>query len=202
MCLSAVQCTMLHVLSTAVFLAAAAAAASGDFCQTEMSRAVRFALWDYQSDQPLTKECDADVDAFCPKVCTGFASLSAFGSFVLITRVMNRVLHAMRCFHCSDRTPLTCAGLLGACLPSRLARAACFTFMSSVAGYLSSAVLVAVVRRCSWHWCAEPSLHQTPWPLHEHKSLGILCSAVPLLLVAHVDACLPQLSSMSTATRI
>jgi hypothetical protein len=33
-----------------------------------MSRAVRFALWDYQSGQGLTKECDADVDAFCPKV--------------------------------------------------------------------------------------------------------------------------------------
>jgi hypothetical protein len=33
-----------------------------------MSRAVRFALWDYQTGQALTKECDADVDAFCPKV--------------------------------------------------------------------------------------------------------------------------------------
>jgi hypothetical protein len=33
-----------------------------------MSRAVRFALWDYQAGQGLTKECDADVDAFCPKV--------------------------------------------------------------------------------------------------------------------------------------
>jgi hypothetical protein len=42
--------------------------ASGDSCQAEMSRAVRFALWDYQTGQPLTQECDADVDAFCPKV--------------------------------------------------------------------------------------------------------------------------------------
>ncbi|KAF6266246.1 hypothetical protein COO60DRAFT_1470052 [Scenedesmus sp. NREL 46B-D3] len=40
---------------------------TGDSCQNEMSRAVRFALWDYQTGQALTRECDADVDAFCPK---------------------------------------------------------------------------------------------------------------------------------------
>lgn len=37
-----------------------------------MSRAVRFALWDYQQGQGLTAVCDSDVDTFCPKVGPGF----------------------------------------------------------------------------------------------------------------------------------
>jgi hypothetical protein len=41
---------------------------AADACQAEMSRAVRFALWDYQKDQGLTAVCDKDVEAFCPKV--------------------------------------------------------------------------------------------------------------------------------------
>jgi hypothetical protein len=39
-----------------------------DNCQNEMSRAVRFALWDYSEDAPLTAVCDADVKNVCPKV--------------------------------------------------------------------------------------------------------------------------------------
>lgn len=42
-----------------------------------MSRAVRFALWDYQQGQGLTAVCDTDVDTFCPKVRLGlFAGLT------------------------------------------------------------------------------------------------------------------------------
>jgi hypothetical protein len=41
---------------------------AADACQSEMSRAVRFALWDYQEGQGLTAVCDADVGTFCPKV--------------------------------------------------------------------------------------------------------------------------------------
>ncbi len=37
-------------------------------CQTEMSRAVRLALWDYKPGAALTTACDADVDAQCPRV--------------------------------------------------------------------------------------------------------------------------------------
>ena len=37
-------------------------------CQNEMSRAVRFALWDYSEEAPLTAVCDADVKSICPKV--------------------------------------------------------------------------------------------------------------------------------------
>lgn len=37
-------------------------------CQTEMSRAVRLALWDYTPGAALTMTCDDDVDAICPKV--------------------------------------------------------------------------------------------------------------------------------------
>eukprot|EP00879_Flechtneria_rotunda_P000602 GHRR01000712.1.p1 GENE.GHRR01000712.1~~GHRR01000712.1.p1 ORF type:complete len:883 (+),score=207.41 GHRR01000712.1:2504-5152(+) len=40
---------------------------TADACQSEMSRAVRFALWDYQNGQALTAACDTDVDTFCPK---------------------------------------------------------------------------------------------------------------------------------------
>lgn len=40
---------------------------TAEACQTEMSRAVRFALWDYQNGQALTAVCDTDVDTFCPK---------------------------------------------------------------------------------------------------------------------------------------
>ena len=36
-------------------------------CQAEMSRAVRFALWDYKPSSGLTAVCDADVVAKCPK---------------------------------------------------------------------------------------------------------------------------------------
>jgi len=36
-------------------------------CQNEMSRAVRFALWDYSEEAPLTAVCDADVKSICPK---------------------------------------------------------------------------------------------------------------------------------------
>jgi hypothetical protein len=43
-------------------------AALDDLCQTEMSRAVRYALWDYSDGQALTADCDDDVDTFCPKV--------------------------------------------------------------------------------------------------------------------------------------
>lgn len=41
---------------------------TADGCQSEMSRAVRFALWDYQQGAALTMVCDEDVDTFCPKV--------------------------------------------------------------------------------------------------------------------------------------
>jgi len=37
-----------------------------DACQTEMSRAVRFALWDYKSGAGLTAVCDDDVSSVCP----------------------------------------------------------------------------------------------------------------------------------------
>ncbi|KAI8477290.1 MAG: hypothetical protein J3K34DRAFT_398918 [Monoraphidium minutum] len=39
---------------------------TSDECQAEMSRLVRFALWDYASGSPLTSVCDGDVDQFCP----------------------------------------------------------------------------------------------------------------------------------------
>uniref|UniRef100_A0A7S0YM23 Golgi apparatus protein 1 n=1 Tax=Polytomella parva TaxID=51329 RepID=A0A7S0YM23_9CHLO len=35
-------------------------------CQTEISRAVRMALWNYSPAAPLTAICDADVESFCP----------------------------------------------------------------------------------------------------------------------------------------
>ncbi|MEW5310424.1 MAG: hypothetical protein WDW38_002223 [Sanguina aurantia] len=38
-----------------------------DQCQTEMSRAVRLALWDYKPGAALTASCDKDVQATCPK---------------------------------------------------------------------------------------------------------------------------------------
>eukprot|EP00798_Chlamydomonas_sp_ICE-L_P000438 gene438-1836_t len=38
-----------------------------DNCQSEMSRAVRLALWDFKEGAPLTTMCDADVQAKCPK---------------------------------------------------------------------------------------------------------------------------------------
>jgi hypothetical protein len=41
---------------------------TSDACQNEMSRAVRFALWDYGEGAPLTAVCDADIPAVCPKV--------------------------------------------------------------------------------------------------------------------------------------
>jgi hypothetical protein len=41
---------------------------ASDACQNEMSRAVRFALWDYGEGAPLTAVCDADIPAVCPKV--------------------------------------------------------------------------------------------------------------------------------------
>lgn len=37
-------------------------------CQSEMSRAVRLALWDYKPGAALTTTCDADVEAQCPRV--------------------------------------------------------------------------------------------------------------------------------------
>ena len=37
-------------------------------CQTEMSRAVRIALWDYKPGAGLTLACDQDVTNQCPKV--------------------------------------------------------------------------------------------------------------------------------------
>lgn len=37
-------------------------------CQSEMSRAVRVALWDYKPGAALTQPCDADVTKECPKV--------------------------------------------------------------------------------------------------------------------------------------
>jgi hypothetical protein len=33
----------------------------------ELSRAVRFALWDYKAEAALTAVCDADVQKYCPK---------------------------------------------------------------------------------------------------------------------------------------
>ena len=40
-------------------------------CQTEMSRAVRIALWDYKPGAGLTLACDSDVTNQCPKVGRG-----------------------------------------------------------------------------------------------------------------------------------
>ncbi|KAI8475756.1 MAG: hypothetical protein J3K34DRAFT_453290 [Monoraphidium minutum] len=40
---------------------------AGEFCQDELSRAVRHALWDYASGSPLTAVCDGDIEAFCPR---------------------------------------------------------------------------------------------------------------------------------------
>ena len=37
-------------------------------CQTEMSRAVRLALWDYKPGAALTATCDKDVETQCPRV--------------------------------------------------------------------------------------------------------------------------------------
>lgn len=39
-----------------------------EYCQQEMSRAVRLALWDYKVGAPLTTVCDADVQDKCPAV--------------------------------------------------------------------------------------------------------------------------------------
>lgn len=47
-----------------------------------MSRAVRFALWDYQNGQALTAVCDTDVDAFCPKVRSSRAACVALAADV------------------------------------------------------------------------------------------------------------------------
>lgn len=41
--------------------------AAGEGCQAELSKAARYALWDYASGSPLTAVCDADVEASCPK---------------------------------------------------------------------------------------------------------------------------------------
>lgn len=40
--------------------------ATGEGCQAEMSRATRFALWDYKPGAPLTAACDAEVASQCP----------------------------------------------------------------------------------------------------------------------------------------
>lgn len=49
-----------------------------DQCQTEMSRAVRLALWDYKPGAALTASCDKDVEATCPKVRTHQVMLASF----------------------------------------------------------------------------------------------------------------------------
>lgn len=46
-------------------------------CQLEMSRAVRYALWDFKNSAALTAVCDADVNAFCPKVRLGGGACAA-----------------------------------------------------------------------------------------------------------------------------
>lgn len=38
-----------------------------DTCQTEMSRAVRLALWDYKPGMAFTQACDVDVETQCPR---------------------------------------------------------------------------------------------------------------------------------------
>lgn len=51
-------------------------------CQSEMSRAVRLALWDYKPGAAFTAACDADVDSQCPRVgaCMGVCSfVTAWG---------------------------------------------------------------------------------------------------------------------------
>ncbi len=37
-------------------------------CQSEMSRAVRLALWDYKPGAALTGVCDNNVAEYCPRV--------------------------------------------------------------------------------------------------------------------------------------
>lgn len=44
-------------------------------CQTEMSRAVRLALWDYKPGAALTTACDDDVDTHCPRVSAVYVAL-------------------------------------------------------------------------------------------------------------------------------
>jgi Golgi apparatus protein 1 len=39
-----------------------------DACQSELSRAVRLALWDYKPGAGFTMTCDKDVNDLCPKV--------------------------------------------------------------------------------------------------------------------------------------
>ena len=46
-------------------------AQEAEYCQQEMSRAVRLALWDYKVGAPLTTVCDADVQDKCPVVRLG-----------------------------------------------------------------------------------------------------------------------------------
>ena len=58
-------------------------------CQSEMSRAVRIALWDYTPGAALTGMCDNDVNALCPKV-------GARGAAVRVARLCG-------CRYCSAR---------------------------------------------------------------------------------------------------
>ena len=52
-------------------------------CQSEMSRAVRIALWDYKPGAGLTMACDSDVTSQCPKVSRHATALSGVGPGLL-----------------------------------------------------------------------------------------------------------------------
>lgn len=62
-----------------------------DACQSEMSRAVRLALWDYRPATGLTQVCDQDVTAFCPKGATRRRSSGVF-TIGAIGRCLSRAL--------------------------------------------------------------------------------------------------------------
>uniref|UniRef100_A0A061SDF6 Golgi apparatus protein 1 n=1 Tax=Tetraselmis sp. GSL018 TaxID=582737 RepID=A0A061SDF6_9CHLO len=54
---------------------------TGESCQTEMSRAVRMALWAYSNGAHLTQACDEDVKKYCPTKgnTRGIFSIGAVG---------------------------------------------------------------------------------------------------------------------------
>ena len=73
-------------------------------CQSEMSRAVRIALWDYKPGAGLTMACDSDVTSQCPKV-----------------RVSPRVRQTVRIWICIRSAASICFSLLPSSLDRYLA---------------------------------------------------------------------------------
>lgn len=64
--------------------------AISEACQTQVSRAVRMALWEYKPGMALTGACDADVASICPKA--GDSKQRAVWSIGAVGRCLSRQL--------------------------------------------------------------------------------------------------------------